>query len=144
AEQRRGLGGGDVLEHRLEPGDEVGAEVARVRREESGGQQPSLEEALGDHRRLRPPPAVDRLLADAGVGGDPLDRQVLVAPLGDEPRGRLEDGEARGFAAGGSSSCTGHAQILFRNARRTVAYYESADRADSRKDPHAWPSSSNG
>ena len=81
----------------------------RLCRRRSGPvEQLAFEQALGDDGALRRPPAVDRLLADAGGGGDPLDREVVVTPLDQQRGGRLKDRLARACSAtcrcGGVSS----------------------------------------
>ncbi|GAA3190256.1 hypothetical protein GCM10010451_44960 [Streptomyces virens] len=90
---------------------EVGGEVAGVRdgvRQVSGGARGLLaqvEEGLQEHVRLRSPPPVDRLLADAGAGGDALDGRPRVADLDHQCEGGVIDGAPGALAAAGGVRC---------------------------------------
>ena len=58
-------------------------------------------ERLEHDGALGGPPAVDRLLADAGALGDRLDRDLVVAELADQGDGGGEDGATRALVAPG-------------------------------------------
>jgi hypothetical protein len=114
--------GGQGAGRRLEPGveqfvdggaqhePEVGREVAGVRepkgrlpllRRQLRGLLAQIEKGFEEYVGLGRPPAVDRLLADSGAGGDALDGGLGVTDLADEGEGGVVDGASGSLAAAG-------------------------------------------
>jgi hypothetical protein len=99
---------GRPVEHGDEPAEQRNHVLAgRARGRRWRHRVRAREVRLEDERRLRRPPAVDRLLADAGAGGDPLDRQLGVAALDEELLRGDDDRLVRALAAAASARIGG-------------------------------------
>jgi hypothetical protein len=86
---RPSVGTGKELRALVKMSAEVGLEITRVGRVQ--GLRRILQKRVQQDIRLRFPPAVDRLLADAGLGGDGFDRNAGESELHEHVVGRLQD-----------------------------------------------------
>jgi hypothetical protein len=86
--------------------EEQGAEVVLRRRSRLGCE---LAQRVDDQVLLRGPAAVDRVLADAGAGGDGVHGRGLEAPLGEQRERRVHD---RGSCVGATRTAPGPCESL--------------------------------
>lgn len=100
ADQRAEVGSealvGIELDDLGEAGAHVGQHVAGVGGRHSGG---DVFEGIEHDGRLRRPPPVDGLLADAGAGRDGLHADFGIPPFPAQRERGVEDGHARALAA---------------------------------------------
>src|ERR1700733_344446 len=97
ADQREQDLPGRVLGQKVRQELQVAARVSDGRARVGDGQLPArvFDQGVEQHVHLGWPPAVDRLLGDAGTGGDPLDRDAGEAALDEEVIGGVQHCEAR-------------------------------------------------
>ena len=105
---------------------QVGDDIAGVRDVDMTPR--GVVEAVNDHRALRRPPAIDRLLAHAGPLGDRFHRRLLVAALEAQVEGRSQDRLSGAFVSScGIGSTPRHVGSI-------PSTRDEPDRLDARRD----------